>query len=563
MTKEETKYLTERETKILESFPVLSQEDVDGCNDLFRRYIIYQTEKDGRRVWTSCCHKNGELLPFLERLETPEREKAKYARHNEYIRCPFCGKYATVKCRGKFKGWRATYERVPVVFLHTAEDGSIYAQAYIAVKRYGEDPSGYPQIGFDSAYYFYPSGGIMFWKGWGSYYCEEERGKIGSKKKCAEPFGHGGYGGHEHYKVIYIERLESSFAKWCNYRAWVNLDAPGAVWCDDLMRWLLAAAIYPRQLEMLIRTGQRGLINELLWESKKNVKVFDWSQTDPRRAFGMTKRELSEYFGDHVGLDGLYARKLLGCSYHEAREWITGLDALPVHMLERLVKEAGEHAIEPKELRKYLLRFTGPRCHGGWFGLQQAQELWEGYLRNAETAGYDLQNRDRLMPRDLYTEHDEAAAIVQRMREAEDAKKRAKQNKAARNREKALNRKYGFETEHYLIRAPHNAAEIIAEGKKLQHCVGGYANRHAEGTATILFLRDKAHPHTPLCTIEVNGNRLVQIHGFKNERDAGSVKPEIRFAEIYKPWKKWLDAGTPRNEDGTPKVPRKKGAKTA
>lgn len=250
MTEEKTKYLTERETQILESFPKLSQEDVDGCNALFQRYMVYQSEKGGRRVWTSCCHKDGEFLPFLERAETPERRAAKYARHNDDIKCPFCGKRATVKCRGRFTGYRSTYERIPVVFLHTKEDGSVYAQAYIAVKRYGANPSGYPEIAFDRAYYFYPGGGIMFWKSWGNYYCEEECGKIGSKKKCAEPFGCGGYGGHEDYKVIYIERLENSFAKWCNYRAWVNLDAPGTEWCDDLMRWLLAAAIYPRQLEM-------------------------------------------------------------------------------------------------------------------------------------------------------------------------------------------------------------------------------------------------------------------------------------------------------------------------
>lgn len=556
------KYLTEREKELLNRFPKFTQEDVDGCNDLFRRYMIYQTEKEGRRVWTSCCHHDGELLPSRERTETPERAEAKYAKHNDFISCPFCGKTVQVKCRGKFQR-KGVEEQIPVVFLHTGEDGEVFAQAYYAHKNYAEHPSGEPVIAFNCAYHFSPGRALQFWKSYGEWYAEMEAGKIGSRKIIREPFGTFGPSPNKLYKVIFAERLDASFARYCNYRAWVNLDAPGAVWCDDLMRWLTVAAIYPRQLEMLIKAGQRELINDLIWESKKNVKIFDWSQTDPRKAFRMTSEELRLYIADGSGPDALRARRALQCAYTEAREWLQGRDGMPGWVVERFCKEARQYGLTPQELRKYLLRFTGPRCYSGWFGLQQALTLWEGYVENARQIGYDLTQRARVLPRDLEQEHENASEILRKREENRKKGEKKKQNADARAREDELNRKYGFETAHFLIRAPKSMDEIIAEGKVLQHCVGGYAARHAEGAVTILFLRDKAHPRTPLCTIEVSGDRLVQIHGFQNEREKGSVKPELRFAEIYEPWSRWLKAGTPRNQDGTPRVPKKRGVKTA
>lgn len=68
---------------------------------------------------------------------------------------------------------------------------------------------------------------------------------------------------------------------------------------------------------------------------------------------------------------------------------------------------------------------------------------------------------------------------------------------------------------------------------------------------------------TPLCTIEVSGDRLVQIHGYNNERQKDAIKPALRFAEIYEPWVRWLKAGQPRNKNGTPRVPKTKERKSA
>lgn len=74
-------------------------------------------------------------------------------------------------------------------------------------------------------------------------------------------------------------------------------------------------------------------------------------------------------------------------------------------------------------------------------------------------------------------------------------------------------RKYlNFDDGKYEIRLPKNCEEIVEEGESLHHCVGGYAERHAKGVTTILFLRDKENPDESLATIEVTDGNVRQIH---------------------------------------------------
>ena len=110
---------------------------------------------------------------------------------------------------------------------------------------------------------------------------------------------------------------------------------------------------------------------------------------------------------------------------------------------------------------------------------------------------------------------------------------------------------------------PLTAASIRNEGRILHHCVGGYAERHIKGVLTILFLRKSSAPHTPYVTIEMSGNRLIQIHGYDNERSGGE-SPWTVHREFLDMWLAWLKAGSKRDKDGRPVLPeRKKEVKSA
>lgn len=88
---------------------------------------------------------------------------------------------------------------------------------------------------------------------------------------------------------------------------------------------------------------------------------------------------------------------------------------------------------------------------------------------------------------------------------------------------------------------PKSVQEIIDEGKRLNHCVGGYAQRHAEGRLTILFLRTTDKPDVPYYTMEVNTEgRIIQCRGYRNNC-ANNPKPQdiIDFENEYQDY---LDA---------------------
>ena len=62
------------ESRIMEEFPTLSQEDLDAADVAFRDYMVFERTGRGRRVWTGCCHRCEVLedLPRAERAEFAE-----------------------------------------------------------------------------------------------------------------------------------------------------------------------------------------------------------------------------------------------------------------------------------------------------------------------------------------------------------------------------------------------------------------------------------------------------------------------------------------------------------
>lgn len=61
----------------------------------------------------------------------------------------------------------------------------------------------------------------------------------------------------------------------------------------------------------------------------------------------------------------------------------------------------------------------------------------------------------------------------------------------------------------------------------------------------------------------MNGNRLVQAHGYRNDRmkcpeNPDCIPPRTLYAEIFDPWLAWVEAGSRRDKDGKPVVPKNK-----
>lgn len=538
--------------KLCGGFPVLTQEQLDECNDLFPAYLFLSMQEDGLHLYTSCCHVHDYAVK-KQRTFPGKVAACADLRHNVKTDCPFCGKKVTAKWlsrAGKRKSLSA-YRRV--MFLHAEQDTPLYAQAYWAYKDYRElsDLSACPVYRFEAAYRFEPGRALMVEKNcWSGDYEETEN------KRFRDPFrvGHIGGFGYADYDVIGLDALERSCVRYSQYEAWHRrFDHEDRH--DTMIRYLSAYCLYP-QMEMLVRWKLWDVVGALVWHGKKNAAAIDWTQTDPRKAFGLTAPELKLWLSQSrpeirdIALCKRLRRHGQKVDFRELVEMDMGIENKLA-----LVQLCERHALSFRKTVRYLTKFTGPRCYGGWFGLGQSFQYWKDYLHGAETMHYDFRQEVVLYPRELFQAHD-TVTEQQRLKESSTS--------AAEFREltKKLDRRYSFRLAGFHIRPPMSTQEIIDEGQQLRHCVGGYAQRHAEGKLAILFLRDDARPYTPLVTIEMNGTRLVQIHGYRNEYD-GAENPRRVYADIVEPWLAWVTAGSKRNKDGKPVLPKKKEAKTA
>ena len=85
-----------------------------------------------------------------------------------------------------------------------------------------------------------------------------------------------------------------------------------------------------------------------------------------------------------------------------------------------------------------------------------------------------------------------------------------------------------------MIVLPQSVDDIVAEGKALAHCVGGYAERHFKGQTTILFLRKTEEPDKPFYTMEINKTgKIQQCYGYRNNTANNPKPPEIKAFERH------------------------------
>lgn len=307
---------------------------------------------------------------------------------------------------------------------------------------------------------------------------------------------------------------------------------------------------------MLSKAGYWQPIADLVWTRKKNAGAMCWEESDPRKAFGVDKRELTWIMEVHPHMKVLEVRNYV--RRHWDKTWdlpfcndfcnLWGGHLNPMDVL-RLAKR---YRLDPDRLLRY---FDGVFAQNEDYYCTLF-ELYRDYLDAAYALGRCMEHSAVLWPEQLYTAHDVAVA------ELADTQARTKGSRRAVSlKERRL--KYEFELDGLRIVFPATAGAIRREGKVLDHCVGGYASRHMSGVCTILFLRRANDPHTPYITIEMDGNKIRQIHGYHNDTLAGSPKPREVHKDFLAAWLRWLRAGSKRNEDGTPKLPKRRAKKKA
>jgi len=553
---------TDEEKSIIEKWPKTTEDDVRRLNDLFLHYLFFRwvNARTAVELRASCCG-HREFLTVQQRTETPDhRALLEGLRHKAEGVCPWCGRKITRIDLSKAKYRHTLRQYETAVLLHSVGD-ALYADALYLQKEYRDDADlTAPPEASPCAGYRFTHGAVLELNHqvWGD--CPEaawERDRLSRRKLVQEPFkvGYIGFYTHSPYFVVAREELENNPAyRYCQYFCGWQYRPLGprgyAKRYSDLIEYLTAYSIYPKQIEMLVKARLYGPVSDLIGQRKKNAAAMCWEEPDICKALGLNRAELREWMDGGAHLEWLelrnYARRS-GKSWSLARvaawddQWMEPMAVL---------RFCRQYNLDPDRFERYIngLAFNDPQlipdAHSMW-------EIYKDYLEAAYQTGLCLEHSKVLWPDDLGAAHAAATAALAASIETGTgvAAERAKDLKERRE-------KYEYEADGLCIVFPATAAAIKREGRVLEHCVGGYAERHINGTLSIVFLRRSSAPHEPYVTIEMHGNQLIQIHGYQNECVPGAVSPRVTHKGFLEKWLRWLKAGSKRDDEGRPVVPR-------
>lgn len=481
--------------------------------------------------------------------------------HNDYGVCPECGEDVKLKSLGRVKNFSNLNETIQAVFIRVDKEGNLLISAGRATRKISGWNDLSPNIDWtEKCRYYLSPGRLIGWQRGISYYFNQLMGvqPWQQKKTICKPFQNNTYYNYsDTYWLFGTEKLADSNFRYCQLEEWYHAETKNWLCEQDTqvrmcVEYLAEYALHP-QMEMAVKIGLTDVVTDLC-NGKKNHADLNWKADKP---------------WDFLRLSKADAKVFLACPSLELLHWIhqeqKAWDGMKVPDMIQLWNSVGGQ--QAKKLAACALRcgVSAQRALHyleSWQGGTKAQkaELWYDYLGMAQNLGYDLSRLDVLMPKDLRARHD-AAAQTLRLEEDEKAAK------AYAKRLKMLRDKYAFELDGLRIVVPESTRQIVEEGKTLKHCVGGYASRHIDGKTVILFLRHSRRPERSFVTIEMCGtdnNDIRQIHGYRNEFYSDrAVRPEKRFEAFLSIWQKWLQAGSKRDKDGKPVLPKKRKTEVA
>lgn len=546
--------------KLAAAAPAITTKELAEINGHYRAYIFRC--KKTREIWTTCCGRyetvsKSEYSDNLHAVMEADHSREPYIHKGisyspDPMPCPFCGHDGFVKELGR-TGKRdnlAEYRRFAVVRWYK---NALWVSAYYSSKKYGTvNLTAKPELAIAKVYRFKPAEAMCavsyyLFGGSGFYGIDRLDGRPEKLPlKFYEPFSYNSAEG-SWYTIIGADEVNKSPFKYCQFEMFVS-------GYNSAMRFLAVCCIYPRQIEMLMKAGMVEAVKDLVEGRKWNTAAFNWDETDPFTSFGLDRNEMRDYMASSKSLEALayykqFRKAKIKCEITDVER---AVEYAPYSKARTVMKFLKAFQIEPAKWSAYILREVTTenkyRKVNKNTPSQDMSQFWLDYLDGAKELGYDLTNPLVQMPRGLIEKHDQAVKAVVPILAARLAEQASIQEAL---RFKEASEKYAFISEQFLIRVPIDASDIADEGKALKHCVGGYADRHVSGKLTILFLRSTAEPDTPLVTIEMNGNTLVQIHGFNNDIDEG-IQPREKYAEFLGQWLAWVKAGSKRDEEGKP-----------
>ena len=456
------------------------------------RYLIYRY---GDKNHSALCTHCGKTVHLKEQ-----------PKHNQMTVCPACKSQAWMKA---WKKQKYLSDKKKIGIIQNLTDGSGYILRLFDCKLERKQENGYrldfagcwEQRRFKLDGYFVP---VEYFE-WGEYK------NTGVMRWCHE-LNHGGYNWYyqDEECVLYTRNLKR-LRKGTELQ-YVPVEVlfrhnPG---CYSNPTDMLRNMVRHPQIEYLIKAG----LYRLAWElaAGRGRETVDWSKKKLWEAMKVTKEQL--HFCIRINIS---ARELEVLQI--ANEYRASLTERQLRFFEA--------EIGPGLVGNLFQYGHTEKFHRYLEGLIQNKEKCRDYIDYLEDMEY-LQippTEDVLFPRNFQQTHQRLT--IQR-REKEDAVRKmeiAEKDKLLQEMLPELEETYRFEDEQFCIVLPTCKEDFNREGRENHNCVGGsYYDKMLKGQSCVMFLRRKEEPDKAFCTVEMNGERILQCRAVRNSEPPEEAK---------------------------------------
>lgn len=269
--------------------------------------------------------------------------------------------------------------------------------------------------------------------------------------------------------------------------------------------------LYYPQLEMVVKMHLKGVADSIINGRCGIISSVYANRID--EFLGIRKERvkmLQSSNGDLDLLDVLKREKNLGERWTDTQiEFVKEVGAYKNYPLENMSMQ---------QFMNRVVKYAGTTilsCQNSLNMIKSAADTYIDYLNMRRQLGYDMTNTIYLFPRSLKEAHDK---MVYEINKAEIDKRISEVTERypdiQRNYRKLRN-KYFYMADGYVIRPANSAKEIVQEGRRLHHCVGGngYLDKHNRGESYILFLRQEERQEIPYITVEIRNETIIQWYG--------------------------------------------------
>ena len=266
-----------------------------------------------------------------------------------------------------------------------------------------------------------------------------------------------------------------------------------------------------------------------------------WAYLTSPKDYGLvTQGDFAEAAGKDYGIAELMARKRIrGWEFSDADE-----KAAAVAFMREVNWQQGDRFEYSFITNRSLFGYWREQREG-YRGRNQTEKYalqnffvdYNDYVRCCIELRYDLTDTAISRPHNFQEMHDRVTSLVRDLR----AKREAEKLKGVQAVYEQLHDLIEWTDGKLLVRMAHDAGDLIREGREMQHCVGTYGRRVAEGMCFIFFIRRAEEPGKAFYTVEIKPDlkklQVVQCRGYRNNDRSPEEREEVNaFLAKYERW---------------------------